>query len=75
MRANSMGQRNKRKSASDQEKFVTGTSIVLPVGYMDQRSSPHIPLEEVMWQAGEEVIQITSSGGYLDNLLGRLCEF
>ena len=38
------------------------------------RSSPHIPLEEVMWQAGKEVIQITSSeviwitssGGYLN---------
>ena len=28
-----------------------------------------------MWQAGEEVIQITSSGGYLDNLLGKLYEF
>ena len=39
------------------------------------RSFPHVPLEEVMWQPGEEVIQITSSGGYLDNLLGRLCEF
>ena len=31
------------------------------------RSSLDIPLEEV--------IQITSPGGYLDNLLGRLCEF
>ena len=30
------------------------------------RSSPHIPLEEVMWQPGEEV--------YSDNLLRRLCE-
>ena len=40
------------------------------------RSCPHITMEEVMWQAGrEEVIQIISSGGYLDNLLGRLCEF
>ena len=29
------------------------------------RSSPHIPLEEVMWQAQEEV--------YSDNLLRRLC--
>ena len=29
------------------------------------RSSPHIPLEEVMWQVGEEV--------YSDNLLRRLC--
>ena len=28
-----------------------------------------------MWQAGEEVFQITSSGGYLDKLLWRLCEF
>ena len=37
--------------------------------------SPHIPLEEVKWEAGEEVIRITSRGGYLDNLLGRLCEF
>ena len=26
-----------------------------------------------MWQAGEEVIQITSSGCYLNNLFGRLC--
>ena len=33
------------------------------------RSSPHIPLEEVMWKAEEEV--------YSDNLLllGRLCVF
>ena len=41
-----------------------GTSIVFPVGYMNQptyRSSPHIPLEEVMWQAEEEV--------YSDNIL------
>ena len=30
------------------------------------RSSPHIPLEEVMWQAEEEV--------YSDNLLRRLSE-
>ena len=29
-------------------------------------SSPHIPLEEDMWQSGEEVIQITSSGGYVN---------
>ena len=36
-----------------------GTSIVLPVGYMNQPTGLlhiHIPLEEVMWQAGEEVI-------------------
>ena len=34
-----------------------GTSIVLPVGYMDQPTGllHIIPLEEVMWQAGEEV--------------------
>ena len=30
------------------------------------RSPQHIPLEEVMQQAGEEVIQITSSGGYVN---------
>ena len=43
------------------------------------RSSPHIPQEEVMWQVRRggylEVIQTTSSGGYVDNLLGRLCKF
>ena len=28
------------------------------------RSSPHIPLDEVMWQAGEEVIQIPAPSLY-----------
>ena len=42
-----------------------GTSIVLPVYEPTYRSSPHIPLGEVMWQA-EEV--------YSDNLLRRLSE-
>ena len=38
-----------------------GSSIVHPVGYMDQptyRSPAHIPLEEVMWEPEEEVIQL-----------------
>ena len=54
-----------------------GTSYCSPCSLYGPtyRSSPHIPLEEVMWQTGEEVIQITSPGGYLDNLLGRSCEF
>ena len=41
------------------------TSIVLPVGLYEPtyRSSPHIPVEEVMWKAEEEV--------YSDNLLRR----
>ena len=53
------------------------TSIVLPVGYMDQ---PTGLLNINLWRklcgkSGEEVIQITSSGGCVDNLLERLCEF
>ena len=44
----------------------TGASIVLPVGYRDQPTGllHIILLEEVMWQAGEEV--------YSDYLLRRL---
>ena len=54
-----------------------GTSIDLPVGYMDQPTGLlHIYLwRRLCGRQGKEVFQITASGGYLDNLLGRLCEF
>ena len=54
-----------------------GTSFVLPVGYMDQ---PTGLLHVYLWRrlcgrSGEDVIQITSSQGFVDNIFGRLCEF
>ena len=55
----------------------TGTSIVLPVGYMDQPTGLlHIYLwRRLCGRQRRRFIQITSSGGYLDNLLRKLCEF